>query len=126
MFPLRCIKLHAHAHVSSMSLDCSSFSSTCTCTCSSCSGTHTIRILWTNLSDINSHKWKLCMISQELIKPFKALQKLIHNNTIITRVTHIQCSSGVVYCYSFRIIQLSLFTPVCTDTLDELSTASVQ
>ena len=36
---------------------------------------------------------------------------------MVTTDTHIQCSSGVVYCYSFRIIQLSLSTPLCTEKL---------
>ena len=48
---------------------------------------------------------------------------VVHNNTIIVVVTHIQCSSGVVYCYYFRTTKLSLSIPSCTKALDEQSTA---
>ena len=44
---------------------------------------------------------------------------------MVIAITHIQCSSGVVDRYSFRTIQLSLSSPLCTETLDKLATASV-
>ena len=113
-----CMFVHIQ-HAPSMWVDHSSFSSTCS---SCCSDTYTIRTLWTNLSNINDIKWKLCVVSHEFILNniiiIRYYTKLIPKNMIITRVTHIQCSSGVVY-------SLSPLPSLCTKTLYELSTASV-